>query len=278
MPVIKKADLLEFRDFWQSYEEIVRKVRSGKADVSDFAGATVTLTNPGTVGTVQSVPRLMAGQEPIIGVGAINFPAEWQGADPRQMAELGVSRVVTISSTYDHRVVQGAESGLFLEKLHKLLLGEESFYEGVFRSIGVPYQAAKYHRDVNDAFEPTTNYLEKQQKVDRLINAYRVRGHLIAHLDPLDWRDPQMHAELDTATYGLSVWDLDREFLTPDFVGESRMRLGDILSVLRDAYCRTIGVEYMHIMEPAQKQWIQQHIEGVPAALGPDEHRHILSR
>ena len=278
VPVIKKADLLGFRDFWQAYEDIVRKVRSGKADVSDFAGATVTITNPGTLGTVQSVPRLMAGQGAIIGVGAIDFPAEWQGADPRQMAELGVSKVVTISSTYDHRVVQGAESGLFLQKVHRLLLSEEGFYETVFRSMGVPYQAVKYRRDANDPFEPTSNHLEKQQKVDRLINAYRVRGHLIAHLDPLDWRDPQMHAELDIATYGLSVWDLDREFLTPDFVGQARMRLGDILSVLRDAYCRTIGVEYMHIMEPAQKQWIQRHIEGVPTSLGPDEHRHILSR
>ncbi|HUB69801.1 MAG TPA: multifunctional oxoglutarate decarboxylase/oxoglutarate dehydrogenase thiamine pyrophosphate-binding subunit/dihydrolipoyllysine-residue succinyltransferase subunit [Acidimicrobiales bacterium] len=278
VPVIKKADALDFRGFWQAYEETIRKVRSGKAEVSDFVGATVTVTNPGTLGTVQSVPRLMAGQGSIIGIGSIDFPAEWQGADPRQMAELGVSKVVTISSTYDHRVIQGAESGLFLQQVHKLLLGEDGFYEGVFRSMGVPYEAVKYYRDVNDPFEPTSNYLAKQQKVDRLVNAYRVRGHLIAHLDPLDWRDPHMHAELDTANYGLSVWDLDREFLTPDFVGRARMRLGDILAVLRDAYCRTIGVEYGHIMEPAQKRWVQQHIEGVPTTLGPDEHRHILSR
>ncbi len=278
VPVIKMADSMDFRGFWQAYEELVRKVRSGKAEVSDFAGATVTLTNPGTLGTVQSVPRLMAGQGAIIGVGAIDYPAEWQGADPRQMAQLGVSKVVTITSTYDHRVIQGAESGLFLQKAHKLLLGEDSFYESVFRAMGVPYEAVRYRRDVNDPFERSSSQVEKQQQVDRLINAYRVRGHLIAHLDPLDWREPHMHAELDPTTYGLSVWDLDREFLTQDFPGQGRTRLGDILSLLRDAYCRTVGVEYMHIMEPEQKRWIQQHVEGASSTLAPEEHRHILSR
>ena len=124
--------------FWQAYEELVRKVRSGKGEVTDFVGATITITNPGTLGTVQSVPRLMAGQGAIVGVGTIDYPAEWQGADPRQLAELGVSKVVTLSSTYDHRVIQGAESGLFLQRAHKLLLGEDGFYEGVFRSMGVP--------------------------------------------------------------------------------------------------------------------------------------------
>ncbi|MGH9107101.1 MAG: multifunctional oxoglutarate decarboxylase/oxoglutarate dehydrogenase thiamine pyrophosphate-binding subunit/dihydrolipoyllysine-residue succinyltransferase subunit, partial [Acidimicrobiales bacterium] len=278
VPVIKQAETLDFRGFWQAYEELVRKVRSGKADVSDFAGATITITNPGTLGTAQSVPRLMAGQGAIIGVGSIAYPAEWQSADPRQMAELGVSKVVTLSSTYDHRVIQGAESGLFLQRAHALLLGEDGFYQGIFHSMGVPYEPVKYHRDLNDPSERSNTYIEKQQRVDRLVNAYRVRGHVIAHLDPLNWREPNMHAELDPATYGLSVWDLDREFVPQDLPGGERMRLGDILSVLRDAYCRTTGVEYMHIMEPAQKRWIQVHVEGVATALGPDEHRYILSR
>ena len=278
VPVIKEAEALDFRRFWTAYEDLVRKVRSGKAQVTDFAGPTMTITNPGTLGTVQSVPRLMAGQGAIIGVGAIDYPAEWQGADPRQLAELGISKVVTITSTYDHRVIQGAESGLFLQRVHKLLLGEDGFYQDVFRSMGVPYEPVKYHRDVNDPFEPVGNFVEKQQKVDRLVNAYRVRGHLIAHLDPLDWTEPHMHAELDPLTYGLTVWDLDREFLAQGLAAGDRMRLGDILSLLRDAYCRTVGVEYMHIMEPEQKRWIQDHVEGAPTDLGPDEHRHILSR
>ena len=278
VPVIRLADTLEFRQFWRSYEDLVRKVRSGKVEVSDFAGATITITNPGTLGTVQSVPRLMAGQGAIIGVGTIDYPAEWQGADPRQLAELGVSKVLSLSSTYDHRVIQGAESGLFLQHVHRLLLGNDGFYEDVFRSMGVPYEAVKYRRDNNDPFERANNYVEKQQKVERLVNAYRVRGHLIAHLDPLDWKEPVMHAELDPGTYGLTVWDLDREFLTQGLAGRGQMRLGDILSLLRDAYCRTVGVEYMHIMEPAQKRWIQEHVEGVPTDLEPDEHRHILAK
>jgi 2-oxoglutarate dehydrogenase E1 component len=278
VPVVREADILDFRGFWSAYEDLVRKVRSGKAEVTDFAGPTITITNPGTLGTVQSVPRLMAGQGAIIGVGTIDYPAEWHGADPRQLAELGVSKVVTITSTYDHRVVQGAESGLFLQRVHKLLLGEDGFYQDVFRSMGVPYEAVKYHRDVSDPFEKASNFIEKQQKVDRLVNAYRVRGHLIAHLDPLDWTEPQMHAELDPVTYGLTVWDLDREFIVHDLGPKTRMRLGDVLALLRDAYCRTVGVEYMHIMEPVQKRWIQEHVEGVPADLGPEEHRHILSQ
>jgi 2-oxoglutarate decarboxylase len=278
VPVIKQADALDFRHFWRAYEELVRKVRSGKVEVSDFAGATITITNPGTLGTVQSVPRLMAGQGAIIGVGSIDYPAEWQGADPRQLAELGVSKVVSLSSTYDHRVIQGAESGLFLQRVHRLLLGDDGFYEGIFRSMGVPYEAVKYRRDVNDPSERASNFVEKQQKVERLVNAYRVRGHLIAHLDPLDWKEPVMHAELDPATYGLTVWDLDREFLTQGLAGKGSARLGDILSVLRDAYSRTVGVEYMHIMAPEQKRWIQEHVEGVPTDLEPEEHRHILAK
>jgi multifunctional 2-oxoglutarate metabolism enzyme len=278
VPVIKQADTLDFRHFWRAYEELVRKVRSGKVEVSDFSGATITLTNPGTLGTVQSVPRLLAGQGAIIGVGSIDYPAEWQGADPRQMAELGVSKVVSLSSTYDHRVIQGAESGLFLQRVHRLLLGDDGFYEGVFRSMGVPYEAVKYRRDVNDPSERSSNFVEKQQKVERLVNAYRVRGHLIAHLDPLDWKEPLMHAELDPGTYGLTVWDLDREFLTQGLAGRGSARLGEILSVLRDAYSRTVGVEYMHIMAPEQKRWIQEHVEGVSTDLEPEEHRHILAK
>ncbi len=278
VPVIKEADTLDFRAFWSAYEELIRKVRSNKIAVDDFAGATVTLTNPGTIGTVQSVPRLMPGQGAIIGVGSIDYPAEWQAADPRELAELGVSKVVTLTSTYDHRIIQGAESGLFLHRVHQLLLGEDDFYEGIFKAMGVPYEPVRYRRDVNDPFDRVGARVEKQIEVDQLINAYRVRGHLIAHLDPLDWKSPHMHAELDPATYGLTVWDLEREFFTHGLAGTQRMKLGDILSVLRDAYCRTVGVEYMHIQDPAQKRWIQTHTEGVSTQLRPDEHRHILSR
>ncbi|MDQ6782112.1 MAG: multifunctional oxoglutarate decarboxylase/oxoglutarate dehydrogenase thiamine pyrophosphate-binding subunit/dihydrolipoyllysine-residue succinyltransferase subunit [Actinomycetota bacterium] len=277
VPVIKEADTLSFRGFWAAYEDLIRRVRSAKISADDFAGATVSLTNPGTMGTVQSVPRLMSGQGAIIGVGTIGYPAEWLAADSRVLAELGVSKVVTITSTYDHRIIQGAESGLFLQKVHQLLIGEDGFYEKIFRDMGVPYEAVAYHQDVNDPASPSS-HLEKQIEVDKLINIHRVRGHLIAHLDPLDWKRPHMHAELDPATYGLTVWDLEREFVAHELGDGNHMRLSEILGLLRDAYCRTVGVEYMHISEPAQKRWIQQQVEGVSTQLEPEEHRWILGR
>jgi 2-oxoglutarate dehydrogenase E1 component len=278
VPVIKAADTLDFRGFWQAYEELIRKVRTNKISADDFAGATVSLTNPGTIGTVQSVPRLMPGQGAIIGVGSIDYPAEWQAADPRMLADLGVSKVVAITSTYDHRIIQGAESGLFLKQVHEYLIGADGFYEDVFRAMGVPYVPVAMHADDNDPIDRSAGHLAKQVGVDTLINMYRVRGHLIADLDPLEWKAPHTHAELDPATHGLTVWDLEREFLTGGLAGRDRMKLADILGVLRDAYCRTVGVEYMHIQDTDQKRWIQSHVEGVSTQLGPDEHRWILGR
>jgi 2-oxoglutarate dehydrogenase E1 component len=278
VPVIKAAETLDFRGFWTAYEDLIRKVRANKIGADDLAGATATLTNPGTIGTVQSVPRLMPGQGVIVGVGTIDYPAEWQAADARVLAELGVSKVVTITSTYDHRVIQGAESGLFLQKLHQLLTGADAFYQTVFKAMGVPYEPVLYHRDINDLAEGSSLHTQKQIEVDNLINMYRVRGHLIAHLDPLDWKDPHMHPELDPATHGLSVWDLERTFLTNGLADTDHMTLGDILGILRDAYCRTVGVEYMFIQEPDQKRWIQEHVEGVSTQLSPEEQRWILER
>ncbi len=277
VPTISQADTLDFRAFWGAYEELIRKVRSNKLSPDDFAGTTVTLTNPGTIGTVQSVPRLMPGQGAIVGVGALDFPAAYQGADPAALAELGVSKVMTLSSTYDHRIIQGAESGLFLKRVHELLLGADGFYDGIFRSMGVPYEAVQWRRDVNPV-DHEQSALEKQMRAMSLIQYYRVRGHLIADLDPLAWKEPHMHPELDPASYGLTIWDLDREYLTDGLAGHERLPLGQILGILRDAYCRTIGIEYMHIQEPDEKRWVQEQVEGVKFDLTPEEQRHILSR
>ena len=277
VPCIKNADTLDFKGFWGAYEELIRKVRTNKIGVDDFAGVTVSLTNPGTIGTVQSVPRLMPGQGLIVGVGRIDYPEEYQAADPRMIAQLGVSKVVTITSTYDHRIIQGAESGLFLQRVHKLLLGEDGFYDDVFAAMGVPYEPVRWRRDVNPIDNESTQ-LAKQVHVQTLINMYRVRGHLIADLDPLRAKPPAMHAELDPAAYGLTIWDLDREFYVDGLAGQDVMTLGDALGLLRDAYCRTIGVEYMHIQEPDQKRWIQEHVEGVDHTLTKEEQRHILER
>ena len=277
VPVIKNADTFDFRGFWGAYEDLIRKVRSNKLTPDDFAGANITLTNPGTIGTVQSVPRLMPGQGVIVGVGRLDYPAAFAGSDPEALAEMGLSKVMTVTSTYDHRIIQGAESGLFLKRIQDLLMGADDFYANIFQALGVPYTAVKWLPDDNPADRDQAR-LEKQMHVQTLVNQHRVRGHLIADLDPLAWKEPQMHSELDPATYGLTIWDLEREFLTSGVGNATRMKLGDLLHVLRNAYCRTIGIEYMHISEPVQKQWIQDHVEGASDRIDPEEQRHILGR
>lgn len=277
VPVVKQADTLDFRSFLNAYEDLIRKVRSNKLAPDDFSGITISLTNPGTIGTVQSVPRLMPGQGLIVGVGALGYPTAYHGADPAALADIGLSKIITISSTYDHRIIQGAESGLFLKRVHELLMGADDFYADIFRSLGVPYEAVEWRRDVNPV-DREQAMIEKQMQVDRLITMHRVRGHMIADLDPLSAEEPHMHPELDPATYGLTIWDLDREFITSGVGGRERMALGDILHIMRDAYCRTIGIEFMHIQDPEEKLWVQQQVEGAPVELDVDEKRHILGR
>ncbi len=277
VPVLRDADTLDFAGFHAAYEEVIRKVKTNKLTIEDFQGATVSLTNPGTIGTVQSVPRLMPGQGAIIGVGTIDYPAEFQGSDPSALHEMGVSKVVTITSTYDHRIIQGAESGLFLKRMHELLMGEHDFYQQVFRSMGVPYEAVKWRQDISPLNREEAA-LRKQMQVATLIRVYRARGHLIAELDPLAWKEPKMHDELDPLTYGLTIWDLEREFLCDGLAGKEKMALGDILAVLRDAYCRTIGVEYMHIQNTGEQRWIQAQLEGKKPTLANEDLRWLLGR
>jgi 2-oxoglutarate decarboxylase len=280
VPCVKDADTLDFRSFVLAYEELIRKVHGNRISPDDFAGTTVSLTNPGTLGTVQSVPRLMPGQGAIIGVGSIGYPAGFEAADPRMLAELGVGKVVTLTSTYDHRIIQGAESGLFLAKVAALLEGADGFYDAVFESMGVPYQPARWRTDTSAlvAGDVTSQRAVKQVHVQSLINMYRVRGHLIAHLDPLEVEPARSHPELDPLTYGLTIWDLSREFVADGLAGRETATLAEILDILRDAYCRTLGIEYMHIADPKQKRWIQEHVEGVSQTLDADEQRHILDR
>jgi 2-oxoglutarate dehydrogenase E1 component len=278
VPNIKQVDTLDFHGFWRAYEEVIRRIRSNDLDAELFADTTATITNTGTVGTVGSIPRLMPGQSMILGVGTIEYPAVYHGADPRRLAELGAGKVITMTSTYDHRVIQGAESGLFLQAIHELLLGEHEFYDEVFTSLRMPYAPVRWHRDDNAGGWDVESRLDKQVAVGRLANSYRVRGHLLADLNPLAHTFTPVPPELDPHTYGLTIWDLDREFATGGLGGTERMALGDILGVLRDAYCRTVGVEYMHIEEPEQKEWIQDRVEGGATEIEPGEQRHILSR
>ena len=281
VPCIKDADTLDFRSFVLAYEDLIRKIHTNKIAPDDFAGTTVSLTNPGTLGTVQSVPRLMPGQGAIIGVGSLGYPAGYEAADPRVLAQLGLGKVVTLTSTYDHRIIQGAESGLFLARVAALLTGADGFYDALFESMGVPYEPVRWQPDNNAGLgtgEGEHQRLLKQVRVQALINMYRVRGHLIAHLDPLDAEPPHIHPELDPLTYGLTIWDLPRHFVADGLAGRETATLDDILHVLRDAYCRTLGIEYMHIQDPEQKRWIQQHVEGQPVTLNLEEQRHILDR
>jgi multifunctional 2-oxoglutarate metabolism enzyme len=277
VPVIKDANTLSFEAFLRAYEEIIRKIRTKKLDPAMFSGGTITLTNPGGIGTVHSIPRLMAGQSAIIGVGALDHPAEFQATDARTLAKLGVGKVITMTSTYDHRVIQGAESGIYLQRVNQLLLGEGGFYDEVFSSLGLPYEPARWRKDTTNV-DSQTDLLSKQMKVGQLANMYRVRGHLIADLDPLRQRPPVMHPELDPTTYGLSIWDNDREFLT-DIGGEERkMKLGDMMGLLRDAYCRTVGIEYGHVLDPEEKLWIRKQVEGVNEDMQPEDQSWILER
>ncbi len=288
VPNIKATDRLSFAQFFAAYEEVIRKVRARRITPADMDGTTVTLTNPGMLGTAQSVPRLMEGQAAIIGVGSIAFPAEYQGSDPSMLADMGIGKVVTLTSTYDHRVIQGALSGEFLAEIERLLMGEDGFYEQIFASMGVPYVPVQWRVDRN----PARNSQEaesKQARALQLINIYRVRGHLIADLDPLDTDPPKMPSELDPATYGFTIWDLDRKFSTGSLANVSELNrrasdsgrpetLGNILRVLRDAYCRTVGIEYMHISAPEEKRWIQRRVEGVEIQMAPEDHDRILAK
>lgn len=277
VPVLREADTLSFAGFLVAYDEIIRKVKNNKLTIADFQGANVSITNPGTIGTVQSVPRLMPGQGVIVGVGSIDYPAEFQGADETNLNALGVSKVVTVTSTYDHRIIQGAESGLFLKRVHELLLGEHNFYDDLFRSLEIPYQAVQWASDVSPMNREET-MMHKQMQVSLLVRSHRVRGHLIADLDPLRWKEPKLPRELDPANYGLTIWDLEREFLTGGVAGSTKMKLDELLGVLRDAYCRTIGVEYMHIQDTDEQRWIQSKMEGVTFTPTLDKKLRILER
>ncbi|HXF99929.1 MAG TPA: multifunctional oxoglutarate decarboxylase/oxoglutarate dehydrogenase thiamine pyrophosphate-binding subunit/dihydrolipoyllysine-residue succinyltransferase subunit, partial [Bacteroidota bacterium] len=264
VPNVKNADTMNFAQFVAAYDTIIGKARSGSLDPSDFQGTSITLTNPGTVGTVASIPRLMPGQGAIIATGAINLPAESHGMSLETLSALGISKVMTMTCTYDHRVIQGAESGQFLARIHELLLGEDGFYDSLFADLEIPYEPVRWQTDRHPLVGAAQidAYIEKQARVLQLINAYRVRGHLIAHLDPLV-NKPGHHVELDPAFYGLTIWDLDREFITGGLGGKPRATLREILDILRETYCGTIGVEYMNIQDTAQKQWLQERMEPV---------------
>ncbi|MGO1318589.1 MAG: multifunctional oxoglutarate decarboxylase/oxoglutarate dehydrogenase thiamine pyrophosphate-binding subunit/dihydrolipoyllysine-residue succinyltransferase subunit, partial [Cellulomonadaceae bacterium] len=274
VPAIKRAQTMEFAQFWSAYEDVVRRARGNKLTVEDFQGTTISLTNPGTIGTVHSVPRLMQGQGAIIGVGAMDYPAEFQGASEERLARMGVSKVLTITSTYDHRIIQGAQSGDFLRILGNKLLGLDGFYDRIFASLHIPYEPVRWVKDntVNDDVEAA-----KPARIAELIHAYRSRGHLMADTDPLAYRQ-RKHADLDIQTHDLTLWDLERTFPIGGFGGKTKDTLRNVLGLLRDSYCRSIGAEYMHLADRTQRKWLQARLEAGYERTPREEQLRILRR
>lgn len=274
VPAIRNAQDMDFATFWASYDELVRKARNQQLTPDDFVGTTISVTNPGTIGTEHSVPRLMINQGAIIGVGALEYPAEWQGAAQFVRAQAGISRTLTLTSTYDHRIIQGAQSGEFLRRISDLLLGKDGFYEGIFASLRIPYRPYIWAQDVAVDHDDDIN---KVARVQALINSYRARGHLIADIDPLVYQQ-RTSPDLTMASHGLSMWDLEREFPTGGFGDHSFMLLRDILDRLRDTYSSSIGVQYMHINDPEQRLWIQQKLERERPKPSRDQQLQILRK
>ena len=276
VPNIKGCESLNFAQFWSAYEAIVAKTRSGRLTVTDFAGTTASITNPGGIGTNHSVPRLMTGQGMILGVGAIDYPAEFQGMSITKITELAVSKVTTLTSTYDHRVIQGAESGAFLKTMHELLLGAHGFFDGIFEALRIPYEPLRWSPDF---IAHRNDQVSKYARVLELVNAYRHYGHLVADTDPLEYRQ-RAFPDLRLESHDLSIWDLDREFAVGQLSTHERayMTLRELLRVLKDSYCRTIGIEYMHIADPQQREWFQRRMEVPRQPLSHQEHMHALDK
>jgi 2-oxoglutarate dehydrogenase E1 component len=263
VPNIKNAGSLRFSEFLAAYDDVVKRAREGKLQISDFQGTTISLTNPGTIGTVASTPRLMPGQSLIVATGAIEYPAEYQSMAPSILPQLGISKAITISSTYDHRIVQGAESGAFLARVHELLLGKNKFYDGIFSDLGIPYAPLRWNVDRNPFFlgaDQTHEQSIRQARVMELINSYRVRGHLLADIDPLHALPLLYHPELDIETYNLTIWDLDRLFITAGLAGTETATLREILDILQRAYCGKVGTEYRHLQSKEEKLWLREQI------------------
>ena len=263
VPSIKNSQQMTFTDFCAEYDGLITKARNNKLTVDDLSGASISLTNPGTIGTLSSVPRLMEGQGLIIATGSIDYPAEFQAVMPDVLSTLAISKVLTVTSTYDHRIIQGAESGEFLAYLRRLVLGEEHFYEQIFANLHIPFEPVHWQKDnrINPFLsQDELESLDKESRVAQLINAYRVRGHFLADVNPLGLQ-AYYYPELDPAAYGFTIWDLDREFDTGGIGGINRATLRDIIDILHDTYCGKLGIEYMHVQDPVKDRFIQKWVE-----------------
>ena len=272
---IKEAENMTFGEFVEKYEDVVHRGREGKLTMDDFTGVTISLTNPGGIGTRHSVPRLTKGQGAIIGVGSMDYPAEFAGASEDRLGEMGIGKLVTITSTYDHRIIQGAESGEFLRTMSRLLINDE-FWDEIFHAMRVPYAPTRWSQDL-----PNIG-VDKSTRVMQLIEAYRSRGHLIADINPLQWTQPGLpipdHSDLNIESHGLTLWDFDRTFHVGGFAGRETMTLREVLSTLRKAYTLKVGTEYTHILDAEERNWLQDRIEAGQAEFTPAQQKYILQK
>ncbi len=266
VPVIKRADTMDFNAFHAAYEALVEKARTNRLLPDDFAGATMTLTNPGGLGTVASVPRLMAGQGSIIAVGAIGYPAEFSGVGEDRLREFGISKVMTITSTYDHRVIQGAESGAFLAAVDHLLQGDQGFYELLEEHLQLSaesYQLVKATPPAKREEAPgpvAPEMLYHVAAAMALVKAFRMHGHLAAHLDPLG-TPPIGDPALNPGPLGLTpevMAAIPSKVLRIAVPGRT---LAESLPYLQKTYCGTMAYEIEHISTHEERVWLREKIE-----------------
>jgi multifunctional 2-oxoglutarate metabolism enzyme len=285
VPVIRHAEAMEFAAFHAAYEALVEKARTNKLMPDDFAGATMSLTNPGGLGTSASVPRLMTGQGSIIAVGAIGYPAEFSTVPDERATELGISKVMTITSTYDHRIIQGAESGTFLGIVDRLLQGEDGFYDRVAQSLGVTLPATpgapSPKRVAGTAAQDTVapEMLYHVAAAMALVKAFRMHGHLAARLDPLG-TDPIGDPALDPASLGLTpavMENIPSKVLRIAVPGRT---LAESLPFLQATYCGTMAYEIEHISTHEERVWLREKIESgaYRQPLPPERQRWLLQR
>jgi multifunctional 2-oxoglutarate metabolism enzyme len=284
VPVIKRAETLDFAGFHAAYEELVEKARANRLMPDDFTGATMSLTNPGGLGTSASVPRLMAGQGSIIAVGAIGYPPEFSSLPDQQVKELGISKVMTITSTYDHRIIQGAESGTFLGIVDRLLQGEEGFYDGIAQSLTLPASnlrpvpvSARAPAAPGEPVAPEMLYHVAAAMA--LVKAFRMHGHLAAHLDPLG-TEPIGDPALDPGSLGLTpeiMAAIPSKVLRIAVPGST---LAESLPYLQATYCGTMAYEIEHISTHEERVWLREKIESGAhrKPLPPERQRWLLHR
>jgi 2-oxoglutarate decarboxylase len=289
VPVIRDAGRLSFAQFLDAYNALVEKARTNSLTADDLAGANLTLTNPGGIGTVFSVPRLMNGQGTIVATGAISYPP----GIPAEAAQLlGAEKVMGLTSTYDHRIIQGAESGQFLKALQSRLDGEGGFYELVFADLGVdlPPLAAKPAPKLGGpltapdaattkAALPSEELLQAVQAATSIVKAHRTHGHLAAKLDPLG-QPPPGDPALDPDTIGLTpelMAQIPARILRIFVPGET---FADALPHLHDTYCGPIAYEIEHVAEHRQRVWLREKIESgaFRTPPGAEEATAILER